>query len=139
MAKTAVAFDTSADPGERLDPAVRAEIDQLAPSTVDAGDIHESHLATDSVSTLKIKAGAVTHPKIALDAVESDNIKAGAVGTPELADNAVTAAKAGTGVVTAVDAAGNAIESREWHGSTAEYDMIDPGDLDPNTTYYITA
>lgn len=135
MATTAVMFDTGADPGEKLDAAVRAEIDELAPSTIDTGDIHTNMLADQSVTKAKIYPGAVDQDVIAEGGVDSGNIAAGAVDTNALADDAVTAAKAGTGVVTAYDHADNPIASRDVYLSAAQYNaIISP---DPNTTYNI--
>lgn len=140
MTVAAVLFDTAADPGQKLDPAVRAEIDEVSPSSVDAGDIETEHLADLAVTTAKINDGAVTSPKIATDGVKTSNIEDASVTTAKLANNAVTAAKAGTGISKAYDSAGNAIDNAFVYVTTEEYDLLDGGgDLDPNVTYMISA
>lgn len=128
-------FNLLADPGERLDPAVRAEVDLLAPSTIDDGDITESMLADDAVSQRTIAPGAVGHVEIETGGVEEENLAPNAVTTDKIIDAAVTAAKAGEGVVTAYDHVGNPIESKDVYLSAAQYNMIDTPD--PNTTYNI--
>ena len=139
MALGAVLIDTAKPAGERLDPLVREEIDEVAPSTVDAGDIETEHLQDLAVTTAKLNNGAVTSPKIATKGVKTANVDDAAIGTPQLADNAVTAAKAGTGVSKAFDAAGNAIENAFVFVTTEQYDILDTGgDLDPNATYMIS-
>lgn len=135
MAVAGVMFDTAADDGEKLDPAVRAEIDFLAPSTIDTGDIHTNMLADEAVTKAKLYPGAVDQDIIAAGGVATVSIAPGAVTTDELGDNAVTAAKAGTGVVTAYDQAGNPIASKDVYLSAAQYNLIDTPD--PNTTYNI--
>lgn len=103
-------FDPTAEAGEKLAPEVRAEIEVLAPST----------LNDNAVTTPKIVDGAVTHAKLATDAVYSANIAAGEVDTINLAPDAVTADKiadgavvpaaTGVGVVTAQDSGGVATD-----------------------------
>jgi hypothetical protein len=134
MPITTVMFDTSADTGEKLDPAVRAEIDELAPSTIDDGDIKEPMLDDEVVSTRTIQDAAVTGAKIATGTIVSGNFEAGAVDTAALDDGAVTAVKTGTGVVTAYDHSGTAIVSKEVYLTAAQYALI--GSPDANTTYY---
>ncbi|QHB37775.1 tail fiber protein [Mycobacterium phage Imvubu] len=135
MAIVAVLMDTNAEPGEKLDPALRAEIEKLAPG-LEIGEVGESELADNAVTSPKIKEGAVHTEHIAEAGVEAVNIKAGAVGTAALAGDSVTGAKAGAGVVTAKDPAGNYIESEEWHGTAAQFAQINP--RNPNVTYYVT-
>lgn len=135
MAITGVMFDTAADPGEKLDVAVRAEIDELAPSTIDTGDIHTNMLADEAVTKPKLFPGSVDQDIIAAGGVATGNIAPGAVTTDQLGDEAITAAKAGTGVVTAYDQAGNPIESKDVYLSAAQYNLISVPD--PNTTYNI--
>jgi len=76
-----------------------------------SGQIIETQIADDAISTpklqansveaSKIAAGAITSEKIAADAVTAGKIAAGAVSTDELAANAVTAAKIQAGAVDA--------------------------------------
>lgn len=135
MAIIAVLMDTNAEPGQKLDPELIAEIQKLAPG-LEVGEVGELELADGAVTRAKLREGAVGSPQIGEGEVKPPNIEAGAVGTNALADNGVTGAKAGPGVVTAVDAAGNFIESKEWHGTAAAFDQI--AQRDPNTTYYVT-
>jgi hypothetical protein len=75
------------------------------------GQITETQIADNSISTPKLKANCVTADKIAANAITSDKIAAnavtagkiaaGAVGTDQLAANAVTADKIQAGAVTA--------------------------------------
>lgn len=135
MAVTGVMFDTGAASGSKLDPAVQAEIDFLAPTTIDTGDIHTNMLADQSVTKDKLFPGAVDQDIIAAEGIATGNFAPGAVDTAALGDDSVTAAKAGTGVVTAYDVAGNPIESKDVYLTAAQYNSI--GTPDPNTTYNI--
>lgn len=137
MAITNVLFDTSAAVGQKLDPAVRAEVEQVAPGNIEAGEITAVLLGPQAVERDKIKLGAVDSPQIAAGGVKAVNLANGAVGTAALADDSVTAAKAGLGVSTAYDAAGNPIEDKHVYLTSAQYNTI-VGGPDPNTTYYIT-
>jgi hypothetical protein len=75
------------------------------------GQITETQIADNAISTPKLQANAVTAAKIAAEAVTSDKIAAnavtagkiaaGAVSTDQLAANAVTAAKIAAGAVSA--------------------------------------
>ncbi|MEM4720532.1 MAG: phage tail protein [Candidatus Methanomethylicaceae archaeon] len=79
------------------------------PTTDLSGQITETQIANDSISTPKIKTNAIEgyHIKsnsissahIQSDAIEAGHIKAGAVGTDELAAEAVTAQKIKAGEV----------------------------------------
>lgn len=135
MAIVAVLMDTSAAPGSKLDPELKAEIEKLAPG-LEIGEVGEQELADNSVTAPKIKEGAVGTEHIAEGGVHAINVAAGAIGTAALAADGVTGEKAGAGVVTARDAAGNYIESSEWYGTAAAYALI--AAPDPNVTYYIT-
>lgn len=135
MAIVAVLMDTTAAPGSKLDPEMKAEIEHLAPG-LEVGEVGEAELAEHAVTQPKIAPGAVGTTEIAEGGIEAVNYAAGSVGSAALADDGVTGAKAGPGVVTAKDAAGNYIESSEWHGTAAAYALIETPD--PNTTYYIT-
>lgn len=135
MAITAVMFDTEADEGSKLDPEVKAEIDFLAPSTIDSKDIKENMLDDESVTHRAIAPGAVQSDSIAEHAVETINYAAGSVDTAALEDDAVTAAKAGTGVTTAYDHSGNPVEDKTVYLTAAQYAGI--ATPDPNTSYYL--
>jgi hypothetical protein len=136
MAIANVLFDTSAPTGSKLDPAMIAEIEQVAPGNIEAGEITAPLLGPEAVERDKIKLGAVDSPQIAAGGVKAVNMAAGSVATAALQDDAVTAAKAGLGVSTAYDGAGNPIEDKHVYLTSAQYNTI-PGGPDPNTTYYI--
>ena len=70
--------------------AIQTQIDGKQ-ATLGAGDVSNTHLATDSVTADKIAAGAVGTSEIATDAVTATEIAAGAVGASEIASNAVSA------------------------------------------------
>lgn len=135
MAIVAVLMDTNAEPGSKLDPAMIAEIEKLAPG-LEVGEVGEAELADSSVTHPKLDEGAVHSENIAEGEVKAVNLAASAVGTNALAGDSVTGEKAGAGVVTAKDSAGNYIESEEWHGTAAAFAQINP--RNPNVTYYVT-
>ena len=135
MAVTTVMFDTSAAAGSKMDPAVAAEIDLIAPSSLGPGDVTTDIIADAAVTTPKINDLAVTTGKLNDLAVTTGKLADGAVATGKLADNAVTAAKAGLGVVTARDASANPIACTEVYLTAAQYNAIVTPD--PNTTYNI--
>lgn len=132
-----VPFDPTQSPGQKLPPDVRAEIAEVAPSTVNDGSIDEDKLAEDAVITGKLADQAVTTEKIADGAVGSLQIANGGINTVDLADDSVTGAKAGLGTVTSMDKDGNYIETKEVYLTAAEYAALSV--KDPNTTYYTTA
>ena len=135
MADLLVAYDPAQPVGERLAPEVRAEIAELAPSTVDNGSITTAKLADDAVTTAKLAPGAVTSVEIATGGVSAVNLATDAVTTVKLADGAVTGDKVGTGVMKAYDSAGNAISLRGVPITAAAYGAITP---DPGTVYLIS-
>lgn len=136
MAITNVMFDTTAADGSKLDAAVAAEIDLIAPSSIDAGDITTDLLHDTAVTTAKLADTAVTTAKLADTAVTTAKLADTAITTAKLADDAVTATKTGLGVVTAADHTGNPIASTDVYLSAADYAAIVTPD--PNTSYYIT-
>jgi hypothetical protein len=131
-----IAYDPTADAGERLAPEVRAEIAEVAPSTVLNGSITAAKLADDAVTQAKIYPGAVGPTEIAVAGVETTNLDDGAVTTSKLDNDAVTPAKCGTGVVTGVDSSDNATETVLKFVSAAQYAAI--GSPSPNTVYFIS-
>lgn len=135
MAIVAVLMDTSAAPGSKLDPELRAEIEKLAPG-LEVGEVGESEIADNAVTNPKIKEGAVHSEQIGVGEVKAINLGAKQVQTAAIGDDQVTGRTAGLGVVTARDAGGNFIESEEWHGTAAAYALITTPS--PNVTYFIT-
>lgn len=130
-----VAINTDAAIGQKLDSIVRAEIDFLAPSTIDSNDIKENMIDTGAVSSRNIADGAVGTSEIAAGAVVTASIANGAVANVNLAAGAVTSAKTGVGVVTCCDVSGNPVQSREMYVTAAQYAAI--ASPDPSTNYYI--
>jgi hypothetical protein len=135
MAITNVMLDTSKPLGEKLDPEMVAEIEDLAPGIPPDGTITEQKLADHSVTQPKIAPGAVGSPQIAAGGIEAENFAPGAVDTPALADGSVTDEKAGTGVATAHDPAGNPVTLDFVLIPNAAYQALTV--LDPNVAYLI--
>lgn len=133
MPETFVAIDLSAPAGQRLSPAMREEIAEVAPSAVVNGSITEAKLADLGVTNPKIADGAVGSTKIATSGVATVNIAASAVTTAKLNDGAVTPEKVGVGVVTAKDASNNDLTLRIVKLTVAQYAAL--GSKDPNTLY----
>lgn len=130
-------LDLSQPPGSQLPPEMVAEIEEVAPSAVNDGDITEAKLADLSVSSRTIEPGAVESTHIATGGVEEINLATDAVTEDKIEDGAVTPAKAGTGIVTAKNPAGAYVTRTEVVLSAAQYAaIVSP---DPNTKYYITA
>ncbi|MBV9921908.1 MAG: hypothetical protein JOY78_13790 [Pseudonocardia sp.] len=132
-----VAYDPTASAGQRLAPEVVAEIQTVAPSTVDNGSITTAKLADQAVVEAKIAPGAVGSTEIASGGVGAVNMGAAAVTTAAIEDAAVTPGKTGTGVVTAVDNTGSALASRIEYLTSAQYATLSPPD--PNTWYFTSA
>lgn len=137
MADLVIGYDPSQPVGQRLPAEVRAEINVIAPSTVNDGDITDAKLDDNAVTTRAIKPGAVTSEKIANGGVQTINIGDGQVTAGKLAPGAVTPDVVAPGVVTAVDSAGNAQTVKIMHVTAAEYAAITSPD--PNTDYFISS
>lgn len=130
-----VLYDPDQPPGERLAPEVRAEINLVAPSTVNDGDI----------TTPKLRDGAVTGEKIEQATVTGDHLAPGAVGNTALANGAVTGGKvadhtltdtqAGAGIATAHSATGQPIRLTLVPMTAVEYSAVT--NPDPDTAYLI--
>lgn len=129
-------LDTSKPAGEKLSPLMRAEIAEVAPSTLSDNAVTTAKLVDKAVTTPKLADGALTSPKIATKGVKTLNIDDTAVGTAQLADDAVTAAKAGVGVVTAHDSTGNPITLDAVPITSSGYAAL--ATKDPNTLYLLT-
>lgn len=138
MADQIIAYDPAKPVGQRLGAPIRAEIQEVAPSTVDAGSVTESKLADDAVTNPKIAPGAVDSVTIATGGVERVNIASEAVGEPQLAPHSVTPEKTGIGVVTAKDNSGNDLALTVVHLSAAQLAAIPTPNRDPNTLYIVT-
>lgn len=130
-----IAYDDSAEVGERLAPEVRQEIAEVAPSQVLNGSITTAKLRDKAVTEEKLADGAVTSPKIATGGVKAVNLDAGAVTTDKLDAGSVTADKAGVGVVTARNSSGDPITLTGVPITAADYASLSPPD--PNTLYVV--
>lgn len=137
MAKLVPYLDTSKPRGERLSPEMREEIAEVAPSTLNDGEVKTAKLADGAVTESKLAAGAVTSAKIATKNVKTVNLDDSAVGTPQLAAGAVTAAKAGIGVMAVFDSAGNPLAAKTVVITVSGYQQLNPPD--PNTFYEVLA
>ena len=137
MSDLIAGLDMSRPPGLRLGPIMRQEIEIIAPSTVNDGDITEPKFDDGAVSTRALGDAQITEPKFA----------SGAVSTRALADLAVTDAKiaigelkpqkVAPGISTAADYNGNYVSLRHVVLTAAQYAAL--AIVDPNTLYYISA
>ena len=74
-----------------------------------AGSIDAAHLASSSVTTVKINSDAVTGAKIADDSIDSEHIVDGSIDTAHIADSQITSAKIADGTIVAGDLASDAV------------------------------
>ena len=121
-----VGIDLSKPEGEQLAPQVIAEIERVAPSTVNDGSITAPKLATNAVTTPKIAEGAVKSPNIGTGEVKNANLGTSSVSTAKLQDSAVTPEKCGAGVLTIFDGDGNPLEVPVFLMSSAAFGAIVP-------------
>lgn len=135
MAEYFVAFDTSAEPGERLAPEVRAEISEVAPSTLNDEAVTEQKIAERAVTNPKLGLGAVHTENIGTGEVDTENIADKAVGRSQIDDDAVGPDQVGVGIVTAHDTDGNPVASDTVKMTAAQYEALPSPN--PNTRYYI--
>lgn len=136
MADQFIAYDPTANAGERLAPEVRAEIAVIAPSSVVDGSVTTAKLADDSVNAAKIIAGQVGTTEIGTGAVNTVNIANLAVNSDKLAASAVVPSKCGVGVVTSVDSSSNSVATAIMYLTAAQYAAI--ASPNPNTLYFIS-
>lgn len=137
MSDLIAGFDTSRPPGQRFGPVVRQEIEIIAPSTVNDGDITEPKLADDAVSTRAIGAKQVTEPKLGDEAVSTRALGDGSVTNAKIALGALDPTKVAPGIPTAVDKNGNYVTVTVCVLTAAEYAALNP--VDPSTLYFISA
>lgn len=133
MPELIIGYDPLQPIGSRLSPEIIAEIEIVAPSTVNDYSLIEAKYADESVS----------HRALALGAVFSVNIMTGEVKTDNLADNSVTDTKlapgsvrpnaAGPGIPTIYDFSNNPISVVFKDCTLAEYASV--ADPDPDTYY----
>ncbi len=132
-----VGFDPTAPPGQKFpDPAVRAEVARLAPTSPPDGSIGAAKLAPEAVLREKIRPGAVGAAQVEDASLPGGKLVPATVGTTQLADAAVTRLKAGIGVVTARDTSGNPVKNELLTISSTDHAALGANE-DPNTTYLI--
>ncbi|MFA5707948.1 hypothetical protein [Mycolicibacterium sp.] len=129
-------LDLEKPAGERLPPQMREEIAEVAPSTLNDGQVTTPKLRDRAVESAKIGLGAVQAENIGGKQVKTGNLDDGAVGAEQIAPEAVQAEHAGTGVMTVYDAGGNPIEARTVVLTASEHAALT--DPDPNTFYDVT-
>lgn len=135
MAEVLIGIDLTQAAGSRLAPEVIAEVQFVAPSTVNNGSITTNKLANGAVAEAKLADGAVSSGKLADGAVAAAKLADDAVTGTKLADGSVTPEKTGTGVVTAADHTGNDVGLRIVLLTSVQFASITP---DPNTLYGLT-
>lgn len=132
-----IAYNPDADPGERLPPEVVAEIEIVAPSSVEDDSLTTAKYKDESVTGAKLKPGAVGTVQLAEHGIEAINLGADCVTRDAIGDGEVLPAACGPGVVTAVDSSDNATETILKPLTAAEYALIVTPDT--NTLYFISA
>lgn len=78
-----------------------------------AGQITETQISDDAVTTPKLVAGAVTTAKIAADAVTANEIAAGTVTAAEIAADTITGNEIAAGAIATNELAANAVTANE--------------------------
>lgn len=134
MPVTNVLMDTDSPRGSKLDPEMQDEIAALGPGLED-GEVTEDAIAVGAVTRDKIGPGAVGSTQLDNGAVQEAHMAPASVNSAAIKDDALLGRHAGQGIVSAVDADGEYIESKNWHGTYAEYSAI--VDKDPHITYYV--
>lgn len=137
MADLFVSFNPAQPAGQRLAPEVVAEIELVAPSTLNDGAVTEPKLAAGAVTNPKLAAGAVKSVNIAAGEVKTENLDDGAVTEGEIADGSVTPAKCAAGVFTTVDSDGEILDLQGMKTTQALYDAI--ASPSPNRCYFIVS
>lgn len=137
MADLIAGLDLSRPVGSRFGPLVVAEIEAVAPSTVNDGDITEPKLDDLSVSTRTVQTKAITEPKLDDEAVSTRALEDGAVTDDKVALQGLAPTKVAPGIPTSVDYNGNFVSLRHCVLTAAQYAALSP--VDPNTLYYISA
>ena len=136
MAVTVVALNTSNAVGSKLDPEMIAEIEAVAPSNIDPGEVKAVHIDEEAVERDKIKLGAVDSPQIAEGGVKAINLGAESVTTAKLAPNSVTPEKTGPGIMECRDTAGNPLSIAAVPITALAYAALTTPD--PNVLYLLT-
>lgn len=131
-----VLYDPDQPPGERLAPEVRAEIDLIAPSTVNDGDITTPKLRDRAVTGEKIEQATVTGDHLAPGAVGNTALANGAVTGGKVADHTLTDQHAAAGLTTAHNAAGQPIRLNLVPMTAVEYAALG-NNQDPDSAYMI--
>lgn len=96
------------------------------------GQITETQITDNAVTTPKIAAGAVTATEIATNAVTADKILAGAVTAGKIAADAVTASEIAAGTITSAEIAAGTITANEIASGTITANEIAAGTITSN-------
>lgn len=136
MADLLVAYDPTAPVGSRLAPEIIAEIQAVAPSTVNDDSITEPKLANNAVSSRTLEDGAVETAALADDAVSGAKIGSKQVAAANIADDTIGPEQTGNGIPTVTDSSGNPVAANLEEISSAAYTALTTPD--PNTWYFIT-
>ena len=137
MADLIAGLDMSKPVGQRFGPEMIAEIEVVAPSTVNDGDITEPKLDDGAVSTRALHDQSVTEPKLGNGAVSTRALDDAAVTDDKVAPGGLHPEKVAPGIPTATDWNGNFVSLRHVVLTAAQYAALNP--VDPNTLYYISA
>ena len=135
MANLVVLLQTDQPVGQRLAPEVREEINEVAPSTVNDGDVTTPKLRDGAVTEAKMAPGSVSRRTILPGAVGEANLDTGSVTTAKLDEQAVTPEKCAAGVVTAHNSDGSARPLDVVPIEAVDYAALT--NPDPNTAYLV--
>lgn len=78
-----------------------------------AGQITETQISNDAISTPKLSAGAITSAKIAAGTIQASNIAAGTITGDRIAGNTITGSNIAADTITAAQIAAGAITASE--------------------------
>lgn len=121
-----IGIDLSQPEGQRLASEVVAEIEKVAPSTVNDGSITTAKIRNGAVTADKLGPAAVKSAAIGTGEVKSTNIGTNAVTTTKIQAGAVTPDKVGPGVLTIFDGDGNPLQIPVYLMPFADYGAIVP-------------
>jgi hypothetical protein len=133
-----VLFDPDAVAGSRFpSTAVRQEIGDVAPMTIEPGTVTGDKLADGAVGTDQMANGAITAPKIANGGIATGNLADGAVTGAKIANGTINANNCGPGVISVTDIHGNSVLLTAVVCNSSDYTALTP--KSPNTLYIVTS